>query len=45
MQPATTLYTWLARGFTAVYFLFFLLMPFYTSNDNDKPVPDRVRYP
>ncbi|MEX2353052.1 MAG: cytochrome bc complex cytochrome b subunit [Gammaproteobacteria bacterium] len=45
MQPATTLYTWMARGFSLIYFLFFLLMPFYTRNDNDKPVPDRVRYP
>ncbi len=43
MQPATPFYTMLARGFSVVYFLFFLLMPFYTSSDNDKPVPDRVR--
>ncbi len=43
MQAATPLFTWMARGFSTVYFLFFLLMPFYTSTDNDKPVPDRVR--
>ena len=43
MQAPTPLFTWMARGFSAVYFLFFLLMPFYTSTDNDKPVPDRVR--
>ena len=42
LQPATTAYTWMARLFTLVYFLFFLLMPFYTATDNDKPVPDRV---
>ena len=42
MQPATTTYTWMARFFTMIYFLFFILMPFYTSNDNDKAVPERV---
>ena len=45
LQAATPLFTWLARFFAVVYFAFFLLMPFYTSTDNDKPVPDRVRYP
>ncbi len=42
LQPATTAYTWMARLFTLIYFLFFLLMPFYTASDRDKPVPDRV---
>ena len=42
LQAPTTLYTWMARFFTLVYFLFFLLMPFYTSSDNDKPVPERL---
>ena len=42
LQIVTPLYTWLARFFTVVYFLFFFLMPFYTARDNDKPVPDRV---
>ena len=42
LQPATTAYTWLARLFTLIYFLFFLLMPFYTASDKDKPVPGRV---
>ena len=42
LQPATTTYTWMARLFTLIYFLFFLLMPFYTASDKDKPVPDRV---
>ncbi len=42
MQPATATFTWMARFFSMVYFLFFILMPIYTSNDNDKPVPERV---
>ena len=42
LQPATVTYTWMARVFAVIYFLFFLLMPFYTATDNDKPVPERV---
>ena len=42
MQPATGLLTNLARVFTAIYFLFFLLMPFYSKMDKTKPVPERV---
>ena len=42
MQTATPAKTILARVFAIIYFLFFLAMPFYTSRDNDKPVPDRV---
>ena len=42
MQGATPTYTWMARFFSVVYFLFFILMPFYTSNDTDKPEPDRL---
>jgi len=42
MQAPTPVYTWMARFFTLMYFGFFLLMPFYTHNDDDKPVPDRV---
>lgn len=42
MQVATPTYTWMARIFSVIYFAFFLGMPFYTSNDNDKPVPERV---
>jgi ubiquinol-cytochrome c reductase cytochrome b subunit len=42
MQTATPTYTWMARFFTAIYFLFFILMPIYTSNDTDKPEPERV---
>jgi ubiquinol-cytochrome c reductase cytochrome b subunit len=42
MQVATPEVTMGSRIFTVIYFLFFLLMPFYTANDTDKPVPDRV---
>ena len=42
LQPATTAYTWLARVFALIYFLFFLLMPFYTRADDDKPAPERL---
>ncbi len=31
-----------ARFFTALYFAFFILMPWYTALDKSKPVPDRV---
>jgi ubiquinol-cytochrome c reductase cytochrome b subunit len=34
--------TVVARIFTAIYFLFFLLMPWYTARDKTKPVPERV---
>jgi ubiquinol-cytochrome c reductase cytochrome b subunit len=37
--PERTLW---ARILTAVYFLYFLLMPFYTSIESTKPVPERV---
>ena len=42
MQPVTPTFTWMARFFSTIYFLFFFLMPFYTKFDNDKAVPDRV---
>jgi ubiquinol-cytochrome c reductase cytochrome b subunit len=41
-QPATLLYVRLAQLFTALYFGFFLLMPYYTTKDKTKPVPERV---
>ncbi|MEW5789758.1 MAG: cytochrome b N-terminal domain-containing protein [Pseudomonadota bacterium] len=40
--PVTILYTWIARVLSVVYFAFFFLMPWYTSNDSVKPVPERV---
>ena len=36
--------TVVARVFTVVYFLFFLLMPWYTARDKTKPVPERVTW-
>jgi ubiquinol-cytochrome c reductase cytochrome b subunit len=42
LQPPTPEYTLMARVFAAVYFAFFLLMPFYTANEKTKPVPTRV---
>ena len=40
--PSTPLYTLLAQICTAIYFLVFLLMPFYTRIEKCKPVPDRI---
>jgi len=40
--PASPLYTLIAQILSAVYFAFFLLMPWYTRNDSTKPVPERV---
>ena len=34
--------TVVARVCTVIYFLFFLLMPWYTARDKVKPVPERV---
>jgi len=33
---------WVARVLTVIYFLFFLLMPWYTANDREKTEPQRV---
>ena len=44
LQPAEGLYVLLARIFAFLYFMFFLLMPWYTAKDKTKPVPDRVVY-
>src|SRR5258706_206886 len=35
---------WVARVFTVVYFLFFLLMPWYTAHDRERPEPTRVTW-
>ncbi len=42
MQHPTPLLTTLGRIFSIIYFAFFLLMPWYTSIDKTKPVPERV---
>lgn len=44
LQPAEGLYVNMARIFSVIYFAFFLLMPYYTTIDKTKPVPDRVVY-
>jgi ubiquinol-cytochrome c reductase cytochrome b subunit len=44
MQPALGVYVIIARILAALYFLFFLLMPFYTSLETVKAVPERVVY-
>jgi ubiquinol-cytochrome c reductase cytochrome b subunit len=41
-QPATAGKTMLAQLCTALYFLFFILMPWYSKIDQTKPVPERV---
>ena len=41
-QPATNLLTNIARVCSIYYFLFFLLMPIYSSKDNTKIMPTRV---
>ncbi|CAH0993349.1 Cytochrome b [Sinobacterium norvegicum] len=40
--PATETRTLVAQICTVLYFAFFLLMPWYTSKEKTKPVPDRV---
>lgn len=44
MQPATPVYTNLARLATFFYFAFFLLLPWLSKADKTKPVPERVTY-
>ena len=42
MMPPAGIYPLLSRIGTALYFAFFLLMPWYTKIDRVKPVPERV---
>ncbi len=44
LQPADGLAVILARIFTAIYFLYFILMPWYTSVEKTKAAPERVNY-
>ncbi len=44
LQPAEGIYVTMTRLFTIIYFAYFVLMPYYTSIDKTKPVPDRVVY-
>jgi len=43
-MPAEPIYVMMARIFSVLYFAFFLLMPYYTTIDKTKPVPERVVY-
>ena len=40
--PSTAGRTLVAQILTALYFLYFILMPFYTRMEKTKPVPERV---
>jgi ubiquinol-cytochrome c reductase cytochrome b subunit len=42
LKPVDATYTLLARIFTALYFAFFIFMPFYTRGESTSRVPDRV---
>ena len=42
VQHPTPLKTFLAQVCTAIYFAYFLLMPWYTSVERTKPVPERI---
>ncbi len=44
LKPADPLYVTLARICTALYFAFFLLLPFVSKADGNGPVPERVTY-
>ena len=41
-MPVTELRTTLSQIGTVIYFAFFLLMPFYTSIEKSRPVPERL---
>ncbi len=43
-EAAEGIYVLLARIFMALYFLFFLLMPFYTRGESTSRVPERVTF-
>jgi ubiquinol-cytochrome c reductase cytochrome b subunit len=43
-QPASGINVILAQLGSVIYFLFFLLMPWYTALDKTKPVPERVTW-
>jgi ubiquinol-cytochrome c reductase cytochrome b subunit len=44
LNQATKTNTNLSRLFSILYFLFFILMPWYTKVDKTKPVPERVTF-
>ena len=42
--PATATYTLLAQIFSFLYFMFFVLLFFYSKNEPTKPLPERVTF-
>ena len=42
--PATPLYTLLSQIFTLCYFMFFVLLFFYSKSERTKPLPERVTF-
>jgi ubiquinol-cytochrome c reductase cytochrome b subunit len=44
LKPAEGLYVALARIFSALYFAFFILMPWYTRGESAAKVPERVTF-
>ena len=42
LQPVSPVLTLMSQVFTALYFAFFILMPWYSKMDTTKPVPERV---
>ncbi len=42
VMPATKTYTLMAQFFTLIYFAYFVLMPWYTTVEATRPVPERV---
>jgi ubiquinol-cytochrome c reductase cytochrome b subunit len=44
LLPAEGIYVLLARIFMTLYFLFFILMPFYTRGESTSRVPERVTF-
>jgi len=42
LKPSSPILTLMAQIFTALYFAFFLLMPWYSKMDKTKPEPERV---
>jgi ubiquinol-cytochrome c reductase cytochrome b subunit len=44
LKPADPIYVLLARICTALYFAFFILLPFVSKADGNGPVPERVTY-
>ena len=43
-RPATPTATIFARLFSAIYFLFFLSLPFYSTKEKTKPLPERLTH-